>query len=60
VQLRTTVTFDDLGANRTRLTLHAVFPTAAERDRVVKDYGAAEGALQTLARLAEYVATLTA
>jgi uncharacterized protein YndB with AHSA1/START domain len=60
VQFRTTVTFENLGANRTRLTLHAVFPTAAERDRVVKDYGAAEGALQTLARLAEYVATLTA
>jgi hypothetical protein len=36
--------------------LHAVFPTAAERDRVVKDYGA----VQTLTRLAEYVATLAA
>jgi uncharacterized protein YndB with AHSA1/START domain len=59
VQFRTTVTFEDLGANRTRLTLHAVFPSAAERDRVINDYGADKGAEQTLARLAGYVATLT-
>ena len=58
VQFRTTVTFEDLGSNRTRLTLHAVFPSAAERDRVVKEYGAAKGAEQTLARLSDYVATL--
>jgi len=60
VQFRTTVTFEDLGANRTRLTLHAVFPSAAERDRVVKDYGADKGAAETLARLAGYVAKLSA
>jgi uncharacterized protein YndB with AHSA1/START domain len=56
VQFRTTVTFEDLGNNRTRITLHAVFPSAAERDRVVKEYGADNGATQTLARLADYVA----
>jgi uncharacterized protein YndB with AHSA1/START domain len=60
VQFRTTVTFDYLGKNRTRLTLHATFPSAAERDRVIKDYGADTGAAQTLARLADYVATMTA
>ena len=60
VQFRTTVTFEDLGANRTRLTLHAVFPSAAERDRVIKDYGADKGAGETLARLAGYVAKLSA
>jgi uncharacterized protein YndB with AHSA1/START domain len=60
VQFRTTVTFDDLGDDSTRLTLHAVFPSAADRDRVVKDYGADEGALQTLSRLADYVAKQTA
>jgi uncharacterized protein YndB with AHSA1/START domain len=59
VQFRTTVTFEDLGG-KTRLTLHAVFPSAAERDRVVKQYGADKGAVQTLARLAEYVASLAA
>jgi uncharacterized protein YndB with AHSA1/START domain len=56
VQFRTTVTFEDLGNNRTRITLHAVFPSAAERDRVVKEYGADKGAAQMLARLADYVA----
>ncbi|MPZ37468.1 MAG: ATPase [Rhizobiales bacterium] len=56
VQFHTTVTFEDFGSSRTRITLHAVFPSAAERDRVVKDYGAAEGAAQTLARLADYLA----
>jgi uncharacterized protein YndB with AHSA1/START domain len=55
VQFRTTVTFEDLGDNRTRIIFHAVFPSAAERDRVVRDYGADKGAMQTLARLAEYV-----
>ena len=59
VQFRTTVTFEDLGRNRTRVTLHAVFPSAAERDRVVKEYGADKGAVQTLSRLADHVATLT-
>jgi uncharacterized protein YndB with AHSA1/START domain len=60
VQLRTTVTFDDLGHSRTRVTLHAVFPSAAVRDRVIKDYGADKGAVQTLARLADYVSKLAA
>jgi uncharacterized protein YndB with AHSA1/START domain len=58
VQFHTTVTFEDLGGNRTRLTLHATFPSAAERDRVIREYGADKGAMQTLARLADYVATL--
>lgn len=56
---RTTVTFEELDARRTRITLHAEFPTAAERDRVAKEYGAVEGAMQTLARLAAHVATMT-
>lgn len=58
VQFRTTVTFEDLGSNRTRLTLHAVFPSAAERDRVIKEYGADKGAVETLSRLADYVARM--
>jgi uncharacterized protein YndB with AHSA1/START domain len=58
VQFRTIVTFEALAGNRTRLTLHAEFPSAAKRDRVVKDHGAVEGAAQTLARLADYVATM--
>jgi uncharacterized protein YndB with AHSA1/START domain len=53
-----TVTFEDLGGNRTRLTLHAVFPSAAERDRVIRDYGADTGAQQTLARLGDYLSRM--
>jgi uncharacterized protein YndB with AHSA1/START domain len=54
VRFTTTVTFvpDD---GKTRVTLRAVFPTAAERERVVKEYGAVEGGKQTLARLDQYV-----
>ena len=57
VKFRTTVAFEDLGG-KTRLTLHALFPSAAERDRVIKEYGADKGAVQTLSRLADYLATM--
>ena len=59
VQFRTTVTFEDI-SGKTRLTLHAVFPSAAARERVIKQYGADKGAVQTLSRLADYVAKLSA
>ena len=55
VQFNTTLTFEDLGG-KTRLTWHGTFPSAEERARVVKEYGADKGLEQTLARLAEYVA----
>lgn len=41
--------------NKTLLTGRMVFPTAAARELVVKEYGAIEGAKQTFARLAEYL-----
>ena len=56
VQFHTTVTFEDLGG-KTRLTLRAQFPTADARDRVVREFSAAEGAVQTIERLADYLAT---
>ena len=59
VQFRTTVTFEDI-SGKTRLTLHAVFPSAAARERVIKQYGADKGAVQTLSRLADYLGRLTA
>jgi uncharacterized protein YndB with AHSA1/START domain len=59
VQFRTTVTFDDLG-DKTRVTLHGVFPSAEERARVIKEYGADKGLTQTLARLDEYVVSMNA
>jgi len=49
------VTFDDLGG-RTRVMLRGEFPSAEERARVIREYGADKGLVQTLARLAEYVA----
>jgi uncharacterized protein YndB with AHSA1/START domain len=56
VQFQTTVTFEDFGG-QTKLTLRMVFPSAEERDRVVKEYGAIEGGHQTLARLSEQLAS---
>jgi uncharacterized protein YndB with AHSA1/START domain len=56
VQFRQTVIFEDVGG-RTRLTWRGDFPSAAERDRVIKDYGADKGLAQTMARLADFVAT---
>ena len=32
-----------------------VFPSIAERDRIAREYGAVEGAQQTIQRLADYV-----
>ena len=60
VQFKTTVTFEDLGNGQSRIVWHGVFPSAAERDRVIKEYGADKGLLQTMARLAEHVAALAA
>jgi uncharacterized protein YndB with AHSA1/START domain len=57
VQFQTTVTFDEQG-RKTKLTMRAIFPSAAERDRVVKEYGAIEGGNQTLDRLGEHLAKM--
>ena len=54
VQFCQTVLFEDLGG-RTRMTWRGDFPSAAERDRVIREYGAAQGLVQTMARLSEYV-----
>lgn len=53
----TTVTFEKQG-DKTFLTMRAVFATAEERDKVIKEYGAMEGGNQTLARLADYLITM--
>ena len=59
VKFKTTVTFEELksaAGSKTRITMRMDFPSAAERNRVIKEYGAAQGLAQTLARLAEHVA----
>jgi len=58
VHHETTTTFDDLGEGRTRVSMRLVFPTAAELEFVVKTYGAEQGGVQTMERLAEHVAAM--
>ena len=43
---------------KTRLTLRMRFETIAERERVAREYGAAEGGEQTLARLDAFVVAM--
>ncbi len=42
VQFKTVVTFEDLGG-KTKLTMRGIFPSAEERDRVIREYGADKG-----------------
>lgn len=51
-----TWTFDALDDGKTRLTMRSVFPSAEDRDKIVKEYGAIEGGRQTLERLNEQLA----
>jgi uncharacterized protein YndB with AHSA1/START domain len=51
-----TWTFDALDDGKTRLTMRSVFPSAEDRDKIVKEYGAIEGGRQTLERLGEQLA----
>jgi uncharacterized protein YndB with AHSA1/START domain len=54
VRFAVTVTFEDLGG-KTRLVMHMLFPSAAERDRVIAEYGADKGLQETLGRLEEHL-----
>jgi hypothetical protein len=47
--------FDTVEAGRTKVTIRHVFPSAEERDRMVKEFGAIEGGKQTLERLGEFL-----
>jgi uncharacterized protein YndB with AHSA1/START domain len=58
-QFIATWTFEDLG-DKTGVTIHMLFPTASDRDKVVKEYGAIEGGRQTLERLARELAQKSA
>lgn len=51
-----TWTFDKIEQNKTRVTLRMVFPSTAERDFVVKEFGAIEGGRQTLEKMGEFIA----
>ncbi len=55
VSFVSTWTFEALAVDKTRVAIRMVFPAAAERDFVVKEFGAIEGGKQTLERLGEYL-----
>lgn len=55
IHFKATITFEEEGKNKTRITMKSVFPTQEARDHVVKEYGAIEGGKQTLGRMADYV-----
>jgi uncharacterized protein YndB with AHSA1/START domain len=55
-----TWTFDEIEKDKTRLTMRLVFASAADRDFVVKEFGAIEGGKQTLERLAEHLPKMEA
>lgn len=57
VHFQARVTFEDQDGV-TLVTMKSVFPSAEERDRVVKEHGAIEGGKQTLGRLSAYVESL--
>jgi uncharacterized protein YndB with AHSA1/START domain len=59
VQFATTVTFKDLDNGQTLLTWHGTFPSAEERARVIREYGADKGLAETMARLDDYVVTMS-
>jgi uncharacterized protein YndB with AHSA1/START domain len=54
VQFKQTVIFEDIGG-RTRITWRSDFPSAAERTRVIEEFGADKGRVECMARLGEYV-----
>jgi uncharacterized protein YndB with AHSA1/START domain len=56
VSFVSTWSFDSLDANRTRVSIRMVFPSAADRDFVAREFHAVEGGQQTLERLGEHLA----
>ena len=54
VRFHVTVTFERQG-HKTKLTMHSLFESPEELERVIREYGAKEGMQQTINRLEEYV-----
>ncbi|MCC7409840.1 MAG: SRPBCC domain-containing protein [Phycisphaeraceae bacterium] len=57
VHFDVTVTFEEAPGGKTRLTMRSVMPSAEVLAHVVKEYGALEGAMQTIDRLTEELAS---
>jgi uncharacterized protein YndB with AHSA1/START domain len=58
VNFVSTWSFEKLAADKTRVSIRMIFPSAAERDFVVKEFGAIEGGKQTLEKLGEHLAKM--
>jgi uncharacterized protein YndB with AHSA1/START domain len=56
-QFHVTATFVEQG-DKTELTMRSLFKSAAELEKVIKEYGAIEGAKSTLDRLEQQLATM--
>lgn len=54
-----TWTFEIVEISKTKVTIRMVFPSAADRDFVVKEFGAIEGGKQTLERLSEHLPAMS-
>ena len=55
VRFVSTWSFEQVAGGKTRVSIRMVFPSAAARDRVAREFGAVEGGKQTLERLGEYL-----
>ncbi|MDB5332571.1 MAG: hypothetical protein JWP03_3722 [Phycisphaerales bacterium] len=55
VNFHVTVTFEKVAENKTKLTMHSIFPSKNARDLVIREYNALEGGKQTLTRLGEHL-----
>lgn len=60
VVFKTVVMFEELGAGKTKLTMQGILPSAEMRERLIREHGADKGQVETLARLADYVAQIQA
>jgi uncharacterized protein YndB with AHSA1/START domain len=54
-QHKSTLLFEALEEGKTKVTIHMIFPSAAAREMVVREFGAIEGGKQTLERLSEHL-----
>jgi uncharacterized protein YndB with AHSA1/START domain len=55
-----TWTFEDASSGKTRVTINILLESDADREKIVREFGAIEGAKQTLERLSEHLATMGA
>ncbi len=58
-EFQSVVTFEAVGSKQTQVTLKSVFKTKEAREFVVREFGAVEGARQTLAKLEQYLIRTT-